>query len=905
MDRNRWDRMQALFEAALALPPEGRAAFLDDACAGDAEFRQEVEALVASAGGAGTLIQGIISDAAAEATAEHAPDVTGRRVGPYRILRTLGRGGMGAVYLAERDDGAFRSQVAIKIVRGGALESPDTLRRFRSERQILASLDHPNIARLLDAGATDDGTPYVVMEFIAGKPLDRYCDEETLTVADRLARFLDVCAAVQYAHRNLIVHRDLKPSNVLVTHDGVPKLLDFGIAKLLDPDLMPHTHVETGTGMRLLTPNYASPEQVRGDPVTVASDVYSLGVILYELLTGHLPYRFASFAPSEIHRVVCQQEPDKPSVVVRRVAEAPARPSAQQTARLTPHEVSRARRSAPARLQRELTGDLDTIVMMALRKEPERRYESVAALAEDLRRYLEGRPVRARVDTWRYRAGKFVRRNALGVVAAAGLVLLLVAVAVTLGVQARRIAVQRDAATVEREKAQAVATFLTDLFRVADPDNPQSQDVTARELLDEGATRIRSDLETQPEVRASLMNVMGNVYMNMGLYDSAASLLQEAVTIRRAHLGADNPALAESLNDLASLRRLQGQYAQAEAGFREALAIRRRVLGDGDLEVATTLNNLAWTLQADGDYRGADSLYREALDRYRRQSGARDAETARVATGLAQVLQVMGEYDSARVLFTQALSAVRSHYGEQHREVALALHNLGSLLFEIGDLAGADTLIRQGIAIDQKVVGPRHPEMAAGYVLLARILDNKGEPDSAVPWYHRALEVDRAAHGEVHPDVAYDLTALAGLYRKTGRTADAEKGYREAIAIYRRTVQPENPYLAVPLVHLADLLVDGGRPREAEAPAREGVAVTTAALPADHRLTLEAKSVLGAVLTRLGDYEEAEPLLKDSVRGLEASVGADHRLTEAARSRLEELYRRWDVPREHAAPAGG
>src|SRR5688500_3990721 len=433
-----------------------------------------------------------------------------RRIGPYRILRELGQGGMGVVYLAARADEQFRKRVALKVIRSGGA-SEEVVRHFKRERQILAGLDHPNIARLLDGGTTDDGLPYFVMEYIEGEPLLEYCDSRKLPVAERLKLFQAICSAVQYAHRNLVVHRDIKPGDILVAEDGSPKLLDFGIAKLLNPELAGEALIATAMSM---TPTYASPEQARGERITTATDVYSLGVVLYELLTGHLPYRLLSRQPLEILKAISEQEPEKASTAIER---------------------------AENKLQRRLRGDLDNILMLALRKEPPRRYASVEAFSDDIRRYLEGLPVKARQPTAAYRTGKFLRRHVAGVAASAVFVGLLIGFAAAMAVQSARVTRERDlaeqeraAAQQERETAQRVSAFLVDLFRVSDPSRSRGETITAREVLDRGTTKIATELKDEPEVRATLMSTMGTVYSNLGLYDKALSLLEEALQTRKA-----------------------------------------------------------------------------------------------------------------------------------------------------------------------------------------------------------------------------------------------------------------------------------------------------------------------------------------------------------------------------------
>src|SRR5690606_33623906 len=463
LTRERWQLLRVLLDQALDLPPERRDAFLSEACGDDAALRAELEALLEAEARAGTLLESPVAERAGELVeqlvqAAPEPDaLLGHQVGAYRLLHEIGRGGMGSVYLAERMDGQFEQRVAVKLLRRG-LDTDDVLRRFLAERQILASLSHPQIAHLLDGGATPDGRPYLVMEYVEGEPIDVYCDARRLTIVERLARFLGVARAVQYAHRNLGVHRDLQPANILVTAQGGVKLLDFGIAKLLEAGGEAESEQHTLAGFRMMTPEYASPEQVRGEAVTTASDVYQLGLLLYELLAGDRPYRLAGRSPSEIERVICQEQAPRPSTTLlpRRGTDSGGDP----VPRTTPEQAAAARRTTPQRLHRQLRGDLDAIISTALRKEPQERYASAEALVEDLERWLAGQPVRARGDAWTYRARRFAGRHRWALSAAAAFVLLLGAYAATVSVQASRVRRALAQARLEAEKSAEVTEFL-------------------------------------------------------------------------------------------------------------------------------------------------------------------------------------------------------------------------------------------------------------------------------------------------------------------------------------------------------------------------------------------------------------------------------------------------------------
>ena len=608
----RFREADALFDAALDLPPGERDEYVDRACEGDSELSTAVKRLLR----AHERAEGFLGSAAAEVAAPLLARILStpphaERVGAYRVVREIGRGGMGAVYLGERDDGQFRQRAALKLARGG-IGTDYLTRRFLEERQILASLEHPHIARLLDGGVTEDGLPWFAMEYVEGDPIDAYCDAHGLTVEQRLTLFLDVCDAVQYAHRNLVIHRDLKPSNILVTHDGSLKLLDFGITRLLAPG---HEVTEfPGSGLRLMTLAYASPEQIRGESVTTASDVYALGVLLYEVLTGRHPFRTPAVEAAELQRRILEERPARPSAV----------------ATLSRNRAGR------------LRGDLDAIVLKALEKSPERRYATAEQLATDVERHLARRTVAARPHTWQYRAASLFRRNPVAVTAGMAFVLLLIASSVVTAVQGARIRAQARRLAAENQKTEQVAALLTGLFAVSDPENARGHMVTARELLDQGAARAERELANQPDVQARMLDAMGVAYGGLGVYDPAKSLLERALALRRRLHAGDHPDLAASMYNLATVLRFRGEFERSEALFRDALAMRRRLFGDRDRSVVESLNGLGFLLRGRGADAAAESVYREALATGRAVYGGPHFELAVALNGLGTALSDQG-----------------------------------------------------------------------------------------------------------------------------------------------------------------------------------------------------------------------------------------------------------------------
>jgi serine/threonine-protein kinase len=915
MAGERWQRLQELFDAALRLPPEERAAFLELRSGDDPSLRREVESLLLADDPSSGFIEGPLAGVAAllppsgdGSDGEPAPDgegsLIGRRIGAYEVTSVLGRGGMGAVYGAVRADDAFRKEVAIKVIRHGADDS-ELRRRFLSERQILATLDHPNIARLLDGGTTGDGLPYVVMERVRGEPLDRYCDERSLPVNERLRLFLDVSAAVQYAHHNLVVHRDLKPANILVTAEGTPKLLDFGIAKLLDAT---PGDGATATLLHAMTPAYASPEQVRGGPITTASDVYALGVVLYELLTGQPPYRLEHRTGPEIERVICDQSPDKPSATLARGADA----------------RSRARGLSPERLRRRLTGDLDTIVLKALRKEPGRRYASVEQLAEDLRRHLEGRPVIARPDTFRYRAEKFVRRHRAGVAA-------LCAVAALTAVYTARLARERDGARLQAAKAAQVAEFLQTLFRVSDPDESRGRPVTVRELLDRGAARIQEELAAQPEAQADLMAVIGDVYLQLGLYAEATAQLEAALLTRgRIGKGEDAKAaevlealsvvkkvagdyeaaetlagqavalqrrlrgppavLASSLNTLAEARRVRGDYPAAESASREALALRQRALPAEHRDIADNLNNLALLIHARGDYGAAERMHRDSLAMRRRVLGEDHPEVSNSLNNLAVTLAAEGDYDAAERHFREALALRRRILGEDEPRTLNTERNLGALLVEKGDEAAAEPVLREALDRMSGRLDADHPYASDAWMSLALALSARGAHDTAAVMAEDSLARSRRHLGDRHPDTLRTMARLAHVKCAAGDRAEAEQWFRRALEAQRVILPSGHPAAAETLAGLGAVLLEDGQAAAAEPLLREAWALASERLLPRHVVRAEAASALGSIYVARQRYADAEPLLVAAYEGLLASRGSGHASTTKALDRLVRLY---------------
>jgi serine/threonine-protein kinase len=890
MEPERWRRVQEIFAATAEVSAEERDAFLSGQVGNDDELRREVESLLAADSESEEFLeQPALPGRISQILADGSSDKVEGHIGPYRLLRKIGEGGMSRVYLAVRDD-SFQRLVALKVIRSG-LKSEDLLHRFRTERQILAGLDHPNIAKLLDGGSTEDGLPYFVMEHIDGIPVDEYCDRNRLTVFQRLQLFLDICAAVQYAHQNLVVHRDIKMSNILVTGEGSAKLLDFGIAKLLKPEQFPVPVELTATMMRPMTPFYASPEQIQGRAITTASDVYSLGVLLYKLLTGHLPYQIETRTAVEVERVVVEVPPERPSIAVGRVETVPSGGDDDGDITLTPKTVSRARSVQPHQLKRILTGDLDTILLAALRKEPQRRYGTVEQFAEDVRRSLGGLPVRAHKDSLGYRGRKFVQRNRVPIGVAATILALLFGFAVTMAIQASRIALERDAAQRERDRAEQVVTFLQEVFRVSDPHEQGGETITAREILDSGAQRVTRELQDQPEVQATLMQAIGNVYRNLGLYDLAEPLLREALSVRRRVLGNEHPAVAQSLNNLGVVLRQRGDYDGAEPLFNEALGMRRRHHQNADHpDLAESLNNLALLHQENGRYPVAEKLLREAIAIQRAAAGGSGAELASLQANLGILLTEVGDWAGAEPPFREALQLRREALGEDHALVADSLNDLGVFLGIQGDLVSAEGMLREALAMRRRSLNEDNPTLAESINNLGRLLREKGDYAGAEALYREAISIRENQLGRDHRLVAVHIHNLGQVLQAQGKLAQAEVQLRDSLAIRIRLFGEEHNDVGVSYMALGALLVEQGRATTAEPLLRKSIQALSATLPPNHWRIAQAESTLGACLTALERYREAEPLLLSSYESLSAKRGPDHRRTQDALDHLIELY---------------
>ncbi|MBI4902152.1 MAG: serine/threonine protein kinase [Acidobacteria bacterium] len=808
MSPEQWAKVDELFHAASALPPSERDEVLRRETGGDEVVRLEVLSLLGADKGGDSVLAAEISRAAAGVVVT-AEATSGERIGPYSVRRPLGRGGMGVVFLADRDDDAFRKQVAIKLVKAG-FANDESLRRFRSERQILARLEHPNIARLLDGGSTPSGQPYVVMEYVDGQPLLEYCRASNLGIRPRLELFRLICGAVQYAHQNLIVHRDIKPANVLVSRDGVPKLVDFGIAKLLDDD--PFSTAPTRSLDRVLTPEYASPEQVRGEAVSTATDVYSLGALLYELLTGRAPFSFPSRSAAEVERVVSTEDPPPPGV----------------------------------------DRDLDNIILLAMRKDPTRRYESAAALSEDVDRHLHGYPVKARQEGWTYRAGKFVSRNKATVGAGAVFAMLLAGFVIT-------VVQERNKATVERTKAQEISRFLTSVFTSADPSETSGNKLSARQLLDQGVQRLDSELRGQPTAQLTLLATMAESYFNIGELKEGLRVVESAVQLAARTAGKESVEMADLLATKGYLLRENGDYPGSEASLNESLAILGRI-APGDLDRrASYLRSLGPLLNLQRRNDEAESVLREALTLRRKVSGNNHPEVGWNLANLSRVLVDRGEHKAALPLAQEALQLQRQRYGEMHSAVASAHNRLAVVQYFLRDMDHAADNFRKAVDIGRKLHGENHREVASNLSGLATILNAKGDYAEAVKAHREAVGILRKSYNGKHPVLANFMTNLSMSLHNNGDHDEEARLVEEMLDIHKQTGGEKSDRYISARVQFARTLIDREEYEKAIPVLQENAARRRTAYPHGHDLRISSATALGGALLAMGRCKEAVP----------------------------------------------
>ncbi len=870
MDRARWHRIQSIFHDAADVPLEKQRAFVKAACGDDEELNVEVLAMLDQDASGYSLLDRNIFDVAQETLAKSvSASLILKEIGPYRILRLLGEGGMGVVYLAERSD--LGTQVAVKVLRDAWL-SPSRRERFATEQRTLAQLNHPSIARLYDADVLEDGTPWFVMEYVDGVPLTHFCREPDCSVKARLQLFRSVCEAVQHAHSHAVIHRDLKPSNILVKKDGSVRLLDFGIAKQLESlDLQVD---QTMTGLRMMTPAYASPEQVRGDRVGISTDVYSLGVILYELLTRQLPFDLSGLTPAEAATVITEHEPGKASAAVRT------------------NDVSGVNSRV---LGKTAWADLDGLCLSSMHKDPLRRYRSVEALIRDVDHYLNGEPLEARPDAWQYRIDKFVRRNRRAVAATAMSVILIVGLVIFFTL---RLAKARDTALAEAARTQRIQQFMTNLFQGGDASVGPAESLRVVTVVDRGVQGARN-LNNDPKVQAELYQNLGSIYQKLGKFEEADTLLRSALDQHKLLFGADSLEVAESLTALGLLRSDQARLEEAEQLVREGLAMTRRHVPPNHPEVAKATLAFGKVLAQRGFYdRAIDSL-NEAV-RLESAPGVAPADLAASISMLADAHYSAGHYDVCRSLYTRALEMHRQIYDPKHPLIADDLGSLAAVQRDLGYYSEAERLDRQALEIALSYYGHNHPQTAGRLTALAESLTYQKKYDEAVSALEQALAIQQSVYGPVHPSVAETLNELGNVASMRDKLDEAEARFRRAVDIYRAVYGDHHYLVAIALSNLAGISMDKKNYSRAEQLFREVIRRYKEALPADNVNIGIAHIKLGRTLLRQNRHKDAEP---ETLAGYEILIkqsSPSTSFTRAARKDLAAEYEALNQPQKAA-----
>ena len=856
----RWRTLSPYLDEALEIEAAKQAAWLASISARDPALADDLRSILA--GHKNIHDSGFLEGVVVDPRLTFMPSLEGQVLGSYRLLSPIGQGGSGNVWLAERCDGRFQGRAAVKLLNIALVERGGEA-RFKREGTILAGLRHPHIAHLVDAGISQTGQPYLVLEHIDGQPIDQFCESAAIPIEGRLRLFLDVLDAVAHAHASLVVHRDIKPANVLVSKEGGVKLLDFGIAKLIERDAPRRSSggdssAFTRDGGSALTPQCAAPEQLSGGEITTATDVYALGVLLYVLLSGRHPAGDALDSPAKLLRAIVEMEAPKLSDVVGSSVDPQllARRAAQCA-------------TTPAKLRRTLRGDLEAIVARALRKNPAERYASVDAFADDLRRHLRHEPVAARPNTPLYRAARFIRRHPGGVSGTAAVVLL---VAGMTGVYTGRLAAQRNRAQREAAKAIKVSELMMGLLTSADPyiiRGASGQPTSVRAVLDAGAAQVQKELAGEPELQVEMLTTMGRTYRRLAAFDRAQQLLEQALASGRQVLGDEHAQVAQTLDYLGVVLADKGDYRAAGQRLEEALAMRRKLLGPLHPDVAVTLAELGRVYQDQGLNQRAEPLHREALDIRRKALGAGHRETAVSESDLASVLRLNGDLDRAEALLRLSYDTNVKTRGAEHPNTASALHDLALITAMRGDSRAAEPLLRQALDMQRKALGNHHPVVAATLNSLSRAL----------------LEERR-----------YDESAAAGS---------------EAAAIAASVLGADHQLVAIYTCNLAAVHAAGGNAAAAEPLLREGLRIRGLApgiVPTRRRTRVEddwsvgaARSLLGAVLTKLRRFPEAETTLLDARRELESLPAMGGAEMKIAYSRLVDLYFAWGRPERAAA----
>ncbi len=884
----KWKEIEALLDKALDMPVAERAVYLEKASAKDGQIKTLLMEIWDAGVEAETFLERdappdvvqVIHQLSIE-NAYGPPPVKGMRFGQYEIEEEIGRGGMSLVFKAKRVDGQFDHTVAVKILKRG-MDTDQLVLRFMAERQILAGLKHANIAQLLDGGATPDGRPYLVMEYVEGVPITDYCDTEKLDINSRLSLFKKVGEAVAFAHRNLIVHRDLKPSNILVTKEGEVKLLDFGIAKVISEDLDETVMALTMTGGRVMTPEYAAPEQIYGEAITTATDVYALGVLLYELLCGQLPIRYEERKFPAIERQMRTHKFSLPSVSLR---------EQQRSDFATIEEIATARGTTSLLLTQKMEGDLDMIVQKSLRKEPERRYGAVSALMDEIVRYQEGKPIEARPDSLGYRARKFYGRHKTGVILSclAALVLVVGVVntlwqAQTIKYQSELVAEERDIAQREAVKSARVAEFLVNVFESTDPDNALGDTLNAYDILDRGVQLVENELETEPELQAEMMSVIGRMYQRMGAYHEAEGWLERALAQRRQFEEGQRADLLESHYNLASLMRDQGRYTEAESLLVQGLD-ESDLIDPSTVSQHIKIQDLLGTVLIDlGKYEDAKATYLDALDKHIELEGENHLDGAPIYAHLGGLVGLLSEFDSAAVYFEKSIEIYKANPEGTADDLAGVLISYADVLRNKGAFEEARTICEESLEIRERLFGKEHPVVLQSMNQLGNILSEMGENDEAEQIYLAALATQRETLGENHPFTLELLGNLGGNYIRMGDLREAVVHLRSALQVREEVMGKDHPTIAIALSNLGVAVGSLGNYEEAEQIHRRSLILAKQHFDKRHPSVAACASNLANVLYKLERYNEAMPYVDLAIDIDSEKLEGNHRFVAVSKS---------------------
>ncbi len=910
MDTPRWNRIWEIFFAALEQPAEARTRFLSEACGGDEALREEIGSLLAAHDRPAILDRAPALSAETGGIADELPTLVGRRLGHYRIEREIGAGGMGTVYEAEQE-APIRRRVAVKVIKLG-MDTREVVTRFAAERQALALMSHAHIARVFDAGATEDGRPFFVMELVDGVPITDYCDTHRAGVRLRLELFVAVCEGVQHAHQKGVIHRDLKPSNVLVTlEDGrpVPKIIDFGVAKAIHQPLTEET-LRTRLGLLIGTPSYMSPEQFHPDgaDVDTRTDIYALSVLLYELVSGLLPFdadELRRMGYLEMQRVIRDTEARTPSAAFASLADTQA------------EQLAGARGRSPRDLRRELRGDLDWIALKGLSKERQERYATPGDLAGDVQRHLASQPIQAHPPGWTYRARKFIRRNRVPVAIGATALLVVLGFAISMTLQSLRLQRALQVTEVQRMRAEQVSRFLVELLQSSDPRVSAGEEVTVRSVLDAGAKRIATELEGQPAVKLRLLETMAETYREIGAYEQARALgedglrlaqssgenqlqgrllnsvgqvlhdegdleaaaryYEQSLAAHRAHPG-DDEALGETLSNLTVIRLDLGEFAAAISPAEEALAVRQRFFGRNDASVGQSMVDLGRTYNLNGTHDRADAMYREGMATLRRTLGAGHHSLAPALNAYALFLRSRGRAPEAVALLEEALGIYGHSLGEEHAYTLSTQLNLGTALHVSGRLGEAEALLQKTVAAMRRA-GTDANTVLSTRMGLATTWHNQGRFALAEREMRAVLAGDREARPD-HPNVATTLSWLGAILRELGRLEESQAALDEAVAIRTRVLGADHPDIGVALVQLSLTQTARALYPQAIASAERALTLQRAGVGEEHPRIASNLAALGRARFASGDaaggraaFEQAVAMQRRVLPPLNPEVG--------------------------------